>query len=163
MKVPLLDLKAQWATIREAALAAVTEVLDSQVCIGGPKVAELEQKIAAISDCKYAVGVSSGTDALLCSLMALGLGSGDEVITTPFTFFATAGSIARTGATPVFADIDPRTFNINPELIQNLVTSRTKAIVPVHLFGQMCDMDPNMEIASKHGLYVIEDAAQSIT
>ena len=163
MKVPLLDLKAQHAAIREQVLAAVAEVLDSQVCIGGPKVAELERKIAAISDCKYAVGVSSGTDALLCSMMALGLGPGDEAITTPFTFFATAGSIARTGATPVFVDIDPRTYNINPELIERAITPRTKAIVPVHLFGQMCDMDPIMRIANRHGLYVIEDAAQSIT
>lgn len=163
MKVPLLDLKAQYANIKDDVLAAVTEVLDSQVCIGGPKVAELEQKIAAISDCKYAVGVSSGTDALLCSLMALGIGPGDEVITTSFTFFATAGSIARTGATPVFVDIDPRTYNINPELIEQAVTKRTKAIMPVHLFGQVCDMDPIMEVANKHGLFVVEDAAQAIT
>jgi dTDP-4-amino-4,6-dideoxygalactose transaminase len=163
MKVPLLDLKTQYATIREPVLAAITEVLDSQVCIGGPKVAELEQKVAAISDCQYAVGVSSGTDALLCSLMALGIGPGDQVITTPFTFFATAGSIVRTGATPVFVDIDPRTYNLNPEVIESAVTKQTKAILPVHLFGQMCDMDPIMEIARRHGLYVIEDAAQSIT
>src|SRR5216684_5008965 len=163
MKVPLLDLKAQYATIKDEVLAAVAEVLESQVCIGGPKVAELEQKIAAISDCKYAVGVSSGTDALLCSMMALGIGSGHEVITTPFTFAATVGSIVRTGATPVFADIDPRTYNVDPGLIDNAITPRTRAIVPVHLFGQMCDMDPIMEIANKHGLHVIEDAAQSIT
>lgn len=163
MKVPLLDLRAQYAAIREEVLAAVTEVLDSQVCIGGPKVAELEQKIAAISDCKYAVGVSSGTDALLCSLMSLGVGSGDEVITTPFTFFATAGAIARTGATPVFVDIDSCTYNINPELIEPAVTKRTKAIIPVHLFGQMCDMHGVMQIANKYGLHVIEDAAQAIT
>jgi dTDP-4-amino-4,6-dideoxygalactose transaminase len=163
VKVPLLDLRAQYATIREQTLAAVAEVLDSQVCIGGPKVAQLEQEIAALSDCKYAAGVSSGTDALLCSLMALGIGPGDEVITSPFTFFATAGSIARTGATPVFVDIDPCTYNINPGLIAAAVTSRTKAIVPVHLFGQVCDMDPVVEIAGRHGLAVIEDAAQSIT
>jgi len=163
MKVALLDLKAQYATIKDEVLTAVADVLETQVCIGGPKVADLEQKIAAISDCKYAVGVSSGTDALLCSMMALGVGPGDEVITTPFTFFATAGSIARLGATPIFVDIDPCTYNINPELIEKAITPRTKAIVPVHLFGQMCDMDPVMEIASRHGLFVIEDAAQAIT
>ena len=163
MKVPLLDLKAQFSTIREEVLAAVTDILDSQVCIGGPKVAELEQKIAAVSDCKYGVGVSSGTDALLCSLMALGIGPGDEVITTPLTFFATAGSIVRTGAIPVFVDIDPRTYNINPQLIEASVTQRTKAIMPVHLFGQMCEMDPIIEIAARHGLYVVEDGAQAIT
>src|ERR1039458_6896824 len=163
MKVPLLDLKAQHATIREQVLAAVTEVLDSQVCIGGPKVAELEQKIAAMSGCRFAVGASSGTDALLNVLMSLDIGPGDEVITTPFTFFATAGSIARTGATPVFVDIDPKTFKIDPELIEAAVTARTKAIMPIHLFGQMCDMDAIMAIAVKHKLYVIEDAAQSIS
>jgi dTDP-4-amino-4,6-dideoxygalactose transaminase len=163
MKVPLLDLKAQYATIRESLLAAVTEVLDSQVCIGGPKVTEIEQKVASISDCKYAVGVSSGTDALLCSLMALDIGPGDEVITTPFTFFATAGSIVRVGARPVFVDIDPRTYNINPDEVERAITAKTKAIMPVHLFGQMCEMDALMQVARRHGLYVIEDAAQSIT
>ena len=163
MQVPLLDLKAQYATIRNQVLAAVSEVLESQRCIGGPKVAELEEKIAAISDCKFAVGVSSGTDAILNSLMSLGIGVGDEVITTPFTFFGTAGCIARTGAKPVFVDIDPRTFNINAELIESAVTEKTKAIMPVHLFGQMADMDPIMEIAKKYDVAVIEDAAQSIT
>jgi dTDP-4-amino-4,6-dideoxygalactose transaminase len=163
MKIPLLDLKAQYASIREEVLASVAEVLESQVCIGGPKISQLEQKIAEISDCKYAVGVSSGTDALLCSLMSLDIASGDEVITTPFTFFATAGCIARTGAKPVFVDIDPRTYNINPELIERAITRNTKAIMPVHLFGQLCDMDPIMDIAQRHGLAVIEDAAQSIT
>ncbi|MFA5238673.1 MAG: DegT/DnrJ/EryC1/StrS family aminotransferase [Phycisphaerae bacterium] len=163
MNVPLLDLKAQYATIKDEVLAAISEVLDTQICIGGPKVVELEKKIAAISDCKFAVGASSGTDAILNSLMSLDIGRGDEVITTPFTFFATVGCIARTGATPVFVDIDPRTFNINAELVASAVTEKTKAIMPVHLFGQMADMDPIMEIARKRNLAVIEDAAQSIT
>jgi len=163
MQVPLLDLKAQYSTIKDEILEGISEVLDSQRCIGGPKVAELEEKIAALSECKYAVGVSSGTDAILNSLMSLDIGTGDEVITTPFTFFATVGCIARTGARPVFVDIDPRTFNINPELIEPAITDKTKAIIPVHLFGQMADMDPIMEIANKHNLAVIEDAAQSIS
>ncbi|MBW8040387.1 MAG: DegT/DnrJ/EryC1/StrS family aminotransferase [Planctomycetes bacterium] len=163
MEVPLLDLKAQYATIKDEVLAAVSEVLESQRCVGGPKVNELEEKIAAISDCKFAVGVSSGTDAILNCLMSLDIGAGDEIITTPFTFFATVGCISRTGANPVFVDIDARTFNINPELIESAVTGKTKAIMPVHLYGQMADMDPIMEIANKHDLAVIEDAAQSIT
>jgi dTDP-4-amino-4,6-dideoxygalactose transaminase len=163
MQVPLLDLKAQYATIKNEILTAVSEVLESQICIGGPKVAQLEQKIAAISDCKFAVGASSGTDAILNSLMSLNINSGDEVITTPFTFFATAGCIARTGAKPVFVDIDPKTYNINPTLIEAAVTGRTRVIMPVHLFGQMADMDPIMAIAKKCNLAVIEDAAQSIT
>lgn len=163
MDVPLLDLKAQYAKIGGEIKSAVAEVLESQRCIGGPKVAELEEKVAEISDCKYGVGVSSGTDAILNSLMSLGIGSGDEVITSPFTFFSTAGCIARLGARPVFADIDPRTFNINPELIEDAVTERTRAIIPVHLYGQPADMDPIMEVAQKHNLAVIEDAAQSIS
>jgi dTDP-4-amino-4,6-dideoxygalactose transaminase len=163
MQVPLLDLKAQYATIKDEILAAVSEVLETQVCIGGPKIDELEKKIAALSDCKFAVGVSSGTDAILNSLMSLEIGSGDEVITTPFTFFSTVGCIVRTGAKPVFVDIDPRTFNINAELVASAVTKKTRAIMPVHLFGQMADMDPIMETAKKYNLAVIEDAAQSIT
>ncbi len=163
MEVPLLDLKAQYATIKDEVLAAVSEVLESQRCVGGPKVVELEEKIAGISDCKFAVGASSGTDAILNSLMSQDIGTGDEVITTPFTFFSTVGCITRTGAKPVFVDIDAKTFNINPELIEAAVTEKTKAIMPVHLFGQMADMDPTMEIAKKHNLAVIEDAAQSIT
>jgi len=163
MEVPLLDLKAQYATIKDEVLAAVSEVLASQRCIGGPKVSELEEKVAAVNDCKFGVGVSSGTDAILNSLMSLNIGVGDEVITTPFTFFATVGCIARVGAKPVFVDIDPKTFNINPELIESAVTEKTRAIIPVHLFGQMADMDPIMEVAKQHDLAVIEDAAQSIT
>jgi len=163
MQVPLLDLKAQYATIRNEVLTAVSEVLQSQQCIGGPKVAELEEKIAVLSDCRYAVGASSGTDAILSSLMSLDVGPRDEVITTPFTFFATAGCIARVGAKPIFVDIDAKTYNINPDLIEQAITKKTKVIMPVHLFGQMADMDPIMEIANKYNLAVIEDAAQSIT
>jgi len=163
MQVSLLDLKTQYASIKDEVLTAVSQVLETQICIGGPKVAELEEKIAAISCCKYAVGVSSGSDAILNSLMSLGIGNGDEVITTPFTFFATAGCIVRTGARPVFVDIDPKTFNINTELIESAITEKTKAIMPVHLFGQMTDMDPLMEIAGKYHLAVVEDAAQAIT
>jgi dTDP-4-amino-4,6-dideoxygalactose transaminase len=163
LQVPLLDLRAQYASIKEDILAAISEVLESQRCIGGPKIAELEQKIAALSDCKFAVGTSSGTDAILNVLMSLDIGEGDEVITTPFTFFATAGCIARTGAKPVFVDINPKTYNISPDLIERAITKKTRAIMPVHLFGQMADMDPIMEIAEKYNLAVIEDAAQSIS
>ncbi|MDK1030983.1 MAG: DegT/DnrJ/EryC1/StrS family aminotransferase [Planctomycetia bacterium] len=162
MKVPLLDLKAQYETLREDIGKAVADVLESQRYIGGPKVEEIEHKIAEYCDCEFAVGVSSGTDAILASLMTLGVGPGDEVITTPYTFFATAGCIARAGAKPVFVDIDPRTYNINPELIEPAVTERTKAILPVHLFGQMADMDGIMAVARRRNLVVIEDAAQSI-
>ncbi|HEY2469471.1 MAG TPA: DegT/DnrJ/EryC1/StrS family aminotransferase [Terracidiphilus sp.] len=163
MKVPLLDLKAQYTGIKDDVLAAVAEVLESQVCILGPKVAELEQKVAQLSGCRFGVGVSSGTDALLAALMALGVGPGDEVITTPFTFFATAGCVARTGARPVFVDIDRHSCNIDPALIEAAITPRTKAIIPVHLFGQVCDMDPITEVARRHDLFVIEDAAQAIS
>jgi dTDP-4-amino-4,6-dideoxygalactose transaminase len=163
MEVPLLDLKAQYATIKDEVLAAVGEVLETQRCIGGPKVSELEAAIAEVSGCKFGIGVSRGTDALLNCLMSLDIGAGDEVITSPFTFFATAGSISRTGAKPVFVDIDPRTYNIDVVLIEAAITDNTKAIMPVHLFGQMADMDAIMEVANKHGLAVIEDAAQSIT
>jgi dTDP-4-amino-4,6-dideoxygalactose transaminase len=163
MHVPLLDLKAQYSSIKDEVLAAVSEVLETQICIGGPKVAELEEKIAAVSNCNYAVGVSSGSDAILNTLMSLDICNGDEVITTPFTFFATVGCISRVGAKPVFVDIDSETYNIDPNLIEQAVTKRTKAIVPVHLFGQMADMNPIMKIAEKYNLAVIEDAAQSIT
>ncbi len=162
IRVPLLDLKAQFAGIREETLEAVREVFDDQWFIMGPKVKECEAQIAEYCRCQAAVGVSSGTDALLIALMAEGIGPGDEVITTPYTFFATAGSIARTGATPVFVDICPKTFNMDPSQLEQRITERTKAIIPIHLFGQCAAMDPILEIAGKHDLLVIEDAAQAI-
>ena len=162
MAVPLVDLKAQYATIKDEVNKAIQDVLESQVFILGPKVKELEEKIANYCDAKYSIGVSSGSDALLLALMAIGVGRGDEVITTPFTFFATAGSVSLLNAKPVFVDIDPGTYNISPYLIEEKITSKTKAIIPVHLYGQCADMDPILEIADKHGLYVIEDAAQAI-
>lgn len=161
-KVPMLDLQAQYAPIREEVLEAMTQVFDSKQFIQGPKVVELEQKIAKYSGVDHAIGVSSGTDALILALMSLGISTGDEVITSPFTFFATAGSISRVGATPVFVDIDPDSYNIDPSKIEAVITPKTKAIMPVHLFGQMADMKPILEIAKANKLHVIEDAAQAI-
>jgi dTDP-4-amino-4,6-dideoxygalactose transaminase len=160
--VPLLDLKAQHALIRDEMREAIDRVVESQHFILGPEVEALEKEIAAYSQCEYGIGISSGTDALLASLMAIDVKRGDEIITTPYTFFATAGAVARLGAKPVFVDIDPATYNIDPGAIEAAVTQRTRAIIPVHLYGQMADMDPIMEIAEKRNLYVIEDAAQAI-
>lgn len=160
--VPLLDLKTQYASIRDEIQAAIARVVESQYFILGPEVKALEAEIAAYSACEYGVGMSSGSDALLASLMSLEIGPGDEVITTPFTFFSTVGAIARLGATMRLVDIDPVSFNIDPAQIEAAITPHTKAIIPVHLYGQVADMAPIMAAAEKHGITVIEDAAQAI-
>ena len=173
MQVPLLDLKPQYATIKAEALSAIARVCDSQGFILGAEVTRLEKDVAAYSQCQFGIGTSSGTDALLLALMALGIGAGDEVITTPYTFFATAGTIARTGARPVFCDIDPVTFNLDPGAVEHFLATQCetrsgvlvnratggiiKAIMPVHLYGQVADMQPLLVLARRHGLKVIED------
>jgi len=162
MNIPLLDLKAQYQPIRAEILTAIEATCDDQGFILGPRVAALEQAVAAYVGSSSAVGVASGSDALLLSLMALGVKPGDEVITVPFTFFATAGAISRLGAKPVFVDIRPDTFNMNPALLEPAITARTKAIIPVHLFGQCADMDAIGKIAKGRGIGVIEDACQAI-
>ena len=162
LPVPLLDLRAQYATIRDEVRAAVDAVLESQSFILGSEVEALEREVAAYSQCEYGIGVSSGTDALLVSLMALDIGPGDEVITSSYSFFATAGVISRVGARPVFVDIDPLTYNMDPDALESAVTGSTRAIIPVHLYGQAADMEPIMDVARAHDLYVIEDAAQAI-
>lgn len=162
MPIPLLDMKAQYETVKEEIKKAINDVMETQHFILGPNVLELEERIAAYSQCKYGVGVASGSDALLLALMAINIKPGDEVITTPYTFFATAGAIDRLGAKTVFVDINPQTYNISPSLIERAITPKTKAIIPVHLFGQCADMEPILDIAKKHKLIVIEDAAQAI-
>jgi dTDP-4-amino-4,6-dideoxygalactose transaminase len=160
MAVPLLDLKAQHATIRDEVVAALMEVVDQQAFILGDPVAQLECSVAGLSQVKYAVGCANGTDAILLALRALGVGHGDEVVTTPFTFFATGGAIHNVGARPVFVDIDPRSFNIAPDAITPAITPRTRAVIAVDLFGQMAPIEEVS--AAAQGLPVIEDAAQSI-
>lgn len=169
MQVPLLDLKSQYQSIRAEILECVNKVFDSQYFILGPEVERLERAVAQYCQSKYAVGVSSGTDALLISLMGAGIGKGDYVITSPYTFFATAGAIARAGATPVFVDIEPESYNIDPRALRVALEGMgpeqrkaVKAIVPVHLYGQCADMDNIQTLASDYGLIVIEDAAQAI-
>ena len=162
LKIGLFDLKRQYETIKKEAEKAALRVMDEQSFILGEEVGNLEKEIAAYCGAKHTIGVNSGTDALFLALKALGIGPGDEVITTPFTFFATAEVISMAGAKPVFADIDPKTFNMDPDLLEKKVTSQTKAIIPVHLYGQCADMDPIMSLAKKRGLKVIEDAAQAI-
>jgi dTDP-4-amino-4,6-dideoxygalactose transaminase len=162
MKVPLLDLQAQYRPIRDEILAAMTRVADSQRFIMGPEIDALEQELAALLGIRHAITVSSGTDALLLALMALDIKAGDEVITPTYSFFATAGCVSRLGARPVLVDIDPVTFNIDPAHAIAAITPRTKAMMPVHLFGQSADLDPIVDAANRAGVPIVEDAAQAI-
>ena len=162
MTVPLLDLQAQYAPLREAILAAVTRVCDSQKFIGGPEVEGLERELCDYLDVPHAIGMSSGTDAVLAALMALDIGPGDEVITPTYSFFATAGCVVRVSARPVLVDIDPATFNIDVAATLDAISPRTRAIIPVHLFGQAAELKPIVDAAEQRGIAVIEDAAQAI-
>lgn len=162
MGVPLLDLRAQYRELKDELDAAILDVMENAAFIGGPKVKALEEAIAEYCGTEFAVPCGNGTDALFLILAAMGIGTGDEVITTPFTFFATAESIAHVGATPVFVDIEPGTYNMDVSQLEAAITPNTKAIMPVHIFGQCADMDPIMALAEKHGLKVIEDACQAI-
>jgi dTDP-4-amino-4,6-dideoxygalactose transaminase len=161
MKVPFLDLKAQYASIRNEITTALQQVLDNTAFAGGPFVEKFEKEFASFCQREFAVGLCSGTDALWIALLSLGIGSGDEVITTPNTFIATAEAISFCGAKPVFVDVDKKTYDMNPDLLEDAITDKTKAIIPVHLFGQMADMDRIVEIARAHGLFIIEDACQA--
>ncbi|WP_113930694.1 DegT/DnrJ/EryC1/StrS family aminotransferase [Bacillus sp. P14.5] len=162
MKVPMLDLTEQYSELREEVLKTLDEVMSSSRFILGDNVKKLEEDVAEYSNVAHGIGCGNGSDAIHIALQAAGVGPGDEVITTPFTFFATGGAIARANATPVYVDIDPVTFNIDPEAIEKAITEKTKAIIPVHLYGQMADMTRIAEIAEKYNLFVIEDAAQAI-
>jgi dTDP-4-amino-4,6-dideoxygalactose transaminase len=162
MHVPLLDLTAQYAPIRDEVLAAITRVCDSQRFILGPEVEALERELAAQLGVAHAIGVSSGTDAILAALMALDIGAGDDVVTPTYSFFATAGCVARVGARAVLVDVDPVTLNMDAAALARAITPRTKAVIPVHLYGQAVDMDPLLEVARAHGVAVIEDACQAI-
>ena len=161
MKVPFLDLKAQYVRLKPEMDVAIQAVIDRTAFAGGPFVAEFEEAFAGYCGCRHAVGVGSGTEALWFAMLALDIGPGDEVVTAVNTFIATAEAISFCGATPVFADVDPNTFNLAPAALEAAITPRTKAVIPVHLFGQMADMAPIMEVAERHGLPVIEDASQA--
>jgi dTDP-4-amino-4,6-dideoxygalactose transaminase len=160
--VPLVDLQAQYAATRPQIQEAIDAVLDSQRFVLGPNVSALETAVGRYCRAPHAVGAASGSDALLLALMALGIGSGEEVITTPFTFFATAAAIVRLGGVPVFVDIEPTTFNLAVDQVKARITARTKAIIPVHLYGQCAEMAPLLTLAGEHGLNIVEDAAQAI-
>ncbi|HEY0982023.1 DegT/DnrJ/EryC1/StrS family aminotransferase [Schlesneria sp.] len=160
--IPFIDLVPQFNAMSEEIMATVERVFKEQKFILGEEVSELEREIAEYCDARHAIGCNSGTDALIIALQAMGIGEGDEVITTPFSFFATASSICRVGATPVFVDIDPDTYNLDPRAVEEAVTPRTKAIMPVHLFGQCCEMDALWRVAQKHDLQIVEDACQAI-
>jgi dTDP-4-amino-4,6-dideoxygalactose transaminase len=162
MRIPLTDLPSQYATLRDQMNAAVARVFETQHFVLSGEVKALEDEIAQYCQTRFAIGCASGSDALLLALMALGVGSGDEVITTPFTFFATVSAITRLGARPIFVDIDERTFNVNPQLVTEKITKRTKAIMPVHMYGQCAEMDPLLQISEQSGIPIIEDAAQAI-
>lgn len=162
MQIELINLKRQYKNLKDEINQAVEKVLENGQYILGPEVKAFEKEIGEYLGIRYAIGVANGTDALVLSLRALNIGPGDEVITTPFTFFATAEAISQVGATPIFVDIDPDTYNINPYLIEEKITEKTKAIIPVHIFGQPCDMDKIKEIAKRHNLYLVEDACQAI-
>ena len=160
--VPLLDLKKQYASIKDEILRVTSEVYESQGFILGPRVEAFEKAVAAYVGTKHAIGMSSGTDAQLAVMMALGIGPGDEVVTSPYTFFASAGAVARVGARPVFVDIEPASFDLDPARLERALTARTKLIQPVHLYGQCADMDPIRDVAKRKGIHVLEDACQSL-